>query len=100
APGAAFTIGGGGAKTLADGRTLENDGTITWPTGSIGTDQGASFVNASGGLVDIQGNGQIFVVSGQRGSVVNAPGATFRKTAGNVESLFDVELDNGGTLDV
>jgi len=99
APGATLAIAGSGTKILAGGRTLDNEGSVTWAGTPIGSDQGAAILNDVGGLIDMQGNSQMYVVAGPRPTFRNAAGATLRKSGGNTEALFDADFENDGSAD-
>jgi fibronectin-binding autotransporter adhesin len=99
APGATLAIGGSGTKILAGGRTLENEGSVTWAGTSVGSDQGATILNDSGALVDMQGNSQMHVVAGPPATLTNAAGATLRKSGGNTEALFEADFENAGSAE-
>ncbi len=96
-PGANITLASAGnsAKTLYG--TITNGGTVTWQLyGNLVI--GGSFHNLSGALFDAQVENRSIVKAGDYARFVNA--GTFRKSAGNGETVCNVPLSNCGTLDV
>ncbi len=82
------------------GRTLDNQGTITWTgTGALRLSGGATVSNAVNALVDVQSNVSMLVDSGPA-SFVN--GGLFTKSAGGgtAATFISVPFTNTGTVRV
>ena len=117
ASGAALTISGPSARMLANGRTLENLGTVTWTGGVLHTVDGSRprIVVGAGGLLDMAGD--VHVLS-STASLHILNGGVLRKSAGDftgilartsndgvIEALsgnlgFTVPMKNAGTITV
>lgn len=93
-----------GSTALDGGRTLENDATLTWTTGTLTVGGGdpsqsthsAAFSNVSGAVVDIEGD----VAMTTAGSGFFANAGTVVKTGGLGDSVVSVAVNNAGTVDV
>ncbi|NOZ10723.1 MAG: filamentous hemagglutinin N-terminal domain-containing protein [Gammaproteobacteria bacterium] len=82
---------------IVDGRTVENNGTMTWTTGgNIRLDNGAIFRNNNGGTFDIQNNGQIFTSTGAAPLVDNL--GIFKKTGAGGTTQIAVSMQNSGLI--
>ena len=103
ASGATLSITGTSAyHELANGGTVNNSGTVTWVDGYIwrlATDasvDACSFNNLAGGLFEITGNSQAYVVASKAWTFTNA--GTVRKTAGTGTSRIDPTAYNSTGL--
>ena len=102
APGATIDLSGAGTKT-ADGRTLENLGTVIWQGGSLYGTNGAAIVNRAGALFDDQNPSSHSLstyVTGSRPQLTIDAGSVFRKTGAGDAHLYDVIFANAGTVEV
>jgi hypothetical protein len=84
---------------VLDQRTLNNSGTVSWPTNSVGftAQNGAIINNQQGGVFDIQSNEPLLAIGTP--PVFNNAG-TLQKSAGSGTSTLNVNLINSGTVSV
>ncbi len=97
ASGAALNISGSAAVSLADGRTLDMRGTVTW-SGTVLILQAGSPASVltvgPGGLFDITGNSTTYV------QLRVLPGGTLRKSGASGTTQIGTSLKNGGRIEV
>ncbi|MEA2397328.1 MAG: hypothetical protein QOK25_884, partial [Thermoleophilaceae bacterium] len=90
----------GAVHTLDASRRLKIDSgaSVAWTAGDLELRAAASVQNA--GLIDVRGDQDWSGCCGSAMSVVNEPGGTIRKSAGDGETRLTYPLTNDGTLDV
>src|SRR5262249_37416516 len=79
---------------------VENSGTVNWLGGasSFFTNPAASWINLAGSTFDVQGDGQL---GGTSTPFTNAPGSTFKRSAGNGTVNCIVQFNhNAGALPI
>jgi hypothetical protein len=96
AAGKSLTLSGAADKTLAG--FVNNAGTIVQTgTGNLNfSGSGTLLTNQSGGLYDLQSDAGL---AGNNAGLVNASGATFRKSGGTNTSAIDSFFSNLGTVE-
>ncbi|QSA95832.1 hypothetical protein [Methylococcus sp. EFPC2] len=102
-----------GSIGLDAGRTLKNEGTLSWTSGYInlndsGTTGSGTLVNAAGASFEIQGNNAYQVYASNNGTADNGSGASFsnagtlRKSGSTTNDNTNIatSFTNTGTVDV
>ena len=98
--GATLEISGAGNKIL-DGRTIDNQGTITWTSGTLVGINGAAIVNRDGAFFDDQNPASHSLstsITGIRPQFTIEAGAVFRKSGAGAATFQDVIFNNAGTV--
>jgi hypothetical protein len=98
ASGASLTIIGSSARLLANGRSLENLGTVTWTGGVLHTVDGSRprIVVGPGGLLDMSGD--VHVLS-STASLHILNGGVLRKSAGGLTGSILAKTSNDGVVE-
>jgi len=94
------TFSGDSSKIMTQTAHLKNAGTVTDSSTGLNFWSGSQISNLSGGLYDLQADGQYFGHMSDGGQIYNE--GTFRKSAGEGESVIGprVGFHNAGTLEV
>jgi len=100
--GSAGKIDTGAGLVTLNGRAVESAGSVVWVGSSaIATGGAGSLTVKSGGVFDIQGNGNWDeALAGGPASIVVAPGGTLRRTTGVAVVVVDGPVTNNGTIQV
>jgi autotransporter-associated beta strand protein len=99
AVGASLNLGGDDNGKLLDGRSLRNDGLVTWTgSGSLLLDHNAVFTNQM--TLEAQGDASMTAISGDDTAFINE--GTFRKAGGIGTTALKIPFSNGsaGLVDV
>jgi len=90
-------IRGAGIKTLGNGTTIENAGTVTWSTGNFSLFSGATFNNQMGAIFNVEGDNTI---TGDGTGAINNAGTIWKLNGTGTTRIMSTALNNAGDVSV